>query len=125
MNWSNMALKGTLGAGSLVPVAILTDALEPYIGIWGIMALVLVPFTILVLVKIGEEIPARYVKLAHAIAVAWYIGLVIATVAFMAIRGFIATDGLLGFFLILGLLPCVAIIRDMARGRYDVDVKVE
>lgn len=118
MNWSNMALKGTIGAGSLVPVAILTDAVDPYIGVWGIIGIVLVPLTLLVFLKTGEDVPARYVMIAHAIAVVWYGALGIVTVGFMAIRGFVPTDGLMGFFLLLGVIACVFIVRAMWRGDY-------
>lgn len=118
MNWSNMALKGTIGAGSLGTVAILADPLDPYIGVWGMIALVIVPLTILVFFK-NDELPAYVVKAAHGFAAGWYIALLVATVGLMAMRGFEPTDVLLGFFMALGLWPCGVIFEALLRGAYD------
>ncbi|MFM1817057.1 MAG: hypothetical protein RLZ98_3752, partial [Pseudomonadota bacterium] len=65
VNWSNAALKMTMGAGSLAAVAVLADPLGPVIGTWGTVGLVVLPFAIVAMVKPGEEIPARYVKALH------------------------------------------------------------
>ena len=118
MNWSNLALKGTMGAGSLCPAAILTDVLKPSIGLWGTIALIIAPFTILVMVKVGEEIPARIVMLLHTLAVAWYAVLMIASIVVMARRGFEPTDTMLAAVMALGFVPCIAIVRDILQGQY-------
>jgi len=113
-----MALKGTIGAGSLAVVAVLSDVLERHIGIWGLIVLVLVPFTILVMFRV-DELPPHVIKFAHGTAVLWYVGLVIATVGCMGLRGFQPSDMLLGFFMALGLWPCGVILQGLICGRYD------
>jgi len=118
MDWSNLALKGTIGAGTLCVVAVLSDVVEPYIGIWGLIVLVLVPFTILVMFRV-DELPVHIIKLAHGLAVLWYVAMVLATVIFMGLRGFERTDLLLGFFMLLGLWPCGVILRGLMNGSYD------
>jgi hypothetical protein len=120
MNWSNQALKLTMGVGMLGQTAILADALKPLLGNWGTVGLLVVPFAFVVMVKPGEEIPAGWVKFVHGGAVVLYLALSIATVTTMAIRGFIPSDVLMGLFLLLGLVCCAAIVRAMVRGGYDV-----
>lgn len=122
MNWSNQGLKLTMGCGSLAQTAILADVLGPVFSVWGLIALVIMPLTIVAMIKIGDEIPARLIQFAHGVSVVWYVVLSAATVGFMALRGFEPTDVLMGFMLALGLLPCVAIVRGMRRGDYDGEV---
>ncbi len=117
MNWSNIALKGTIGVGALGMTAILTDLLDPHIGIWGIIILVLMPFTLLVFFRV-DELPVWIIKIAHGIAVSWYFALFVGSVSYMALRGFISSDLLLGAFMALGLWPCVIIVRALVRGDY-------
>ena len=119
MNWSNQTLKFTMGIGILGQTAILADALKPLVGDWGTVAILVVPIALVVMVKPGEEIPTAWVKLVHGSAVGLYLALSVATVATMAIRGFIPSDALMGLFVLLGLVPCAAIVRALFRGGYD------
>ncbi|MGI9410685.1 MAG: hypothetical protein ACR2OV_11465 [Hyphomicrobiaceae bacterium] len=123
MNWSNMILKSTLGSGSLAQIAVLSIALKQHIGLW-IIALVLVPLTILLMTKVSDAIPLRVVKIAHAVAVAWYVALASATVAISATAMSIFTPAfaLIATLLALGLVPCVAIARALWRGDYEAPV---
>ncbi len=123
MNWSNISLKMTLGIGCLAQTAILADTLKPAIGIWGLIAVILVPITIVAMIKTGDELPVIFIKFAHAIAAAWYVALSVATISFMAIRGFEATDILMGLMVAAGLIPCVVIVRAILAGDYDVDTR--
>jgi len=118
MNWSGLALKGTIGASSMAVTGILADPLEPVIGLFGLMAVILVPLTILVFFRLGE-VPLRILKIAHGAAALWFIGLVIASVGAMAVHGFLPEHALLGAFMALGLWPCADIARSMWAGHYD------
>lgn len=115
-----MMLKSTLGSGSLAQIAVLSIALKHYIGMW-IIALALVPLTILLMTKVSDAIPPRVVKIAHTVAVAWYVTLAIATVALSAAAMSIFTPAfaLIATLLVLGLMPCVAVIRALWRGDYE------
>jgi hypothetical protein len=108
-----------MGVGMLGQTAILSDALKPLLGIWGTVALLVVPIALVVMVKPGEEIPAGWVKLVHGTAAVLYLALSVGTATTMAIRGFIPSDGLMGAFVLLGLAPCVAIVRTMFRVGYE------
>ena len=119
MNWSNQALKLTMGVGMLGQTAILTDVLKPLLGIWGTVGLLVVPIALVIMVKPGEEISAGWVKLAHGTAVVLYLALSAGTVATMAIRGFIPSDALASSFMLLGLVPCAVIVRATLRGGCD------
>ena len=119
MNWSNQALKLTMGCGALAQTAILVDALKPIISIWGAIALFVAPIAIVAMIKIDDDLPSGLIKAAHALSVAIYSALLIATVTYMAMRGFEPTDTIMGFLLFLGVIPCVAIVRAIARGDYD------
>ena len=120
VNWSSMMLKLTLGSGSLVQIAVLSIALEPYIGLW-MVALALVPLTLLVMTKVSDAIPTRVVKAAHAVAVAWYVALSLVTVDLSVAAISIVTPAfaLIATLLTLGLMPCVSIVRALWRGDYD------
>ncbi len=87
MNWSGGALKATIGAGSLPVVAVLGDVLAQYVGVFGMIAIVLVPLMLLVFVKPGE-LDDKWVKLVHMTSVIWYLALVISSFVFMMLRGF-------------------------------------
>ena len=54
MNWSNAALKLTIGVGSIGATAIVSDALVERVGLYSMIAIILVPFALLVFFKIGE-----------------------------------------------------------------------
>jgi len=118
MNWSMPALKLTMGVGMLGQTAILSDILEPVLGIWVAIAILVLPVALLILVKPGEAIPAAWVVRAHGAAVGLYLALSVATLVAMAMRGFVASDGLMGLFVALGLLPCAAVLGAIVAGRY-------
>lgn len=118
MNWSGAALKVTIGAGTLAVVAVIADLIVPYIGIYGMIAFVLVPVTILILIKPGE-IADRYVKGAHIFAALWYLGMVGFSFGFMVMRGFGRSDILMGGMMVLGFIPLFVIGRNFLRGDYD------
>jgi len=119
MNWSNISLKMTLGIGSLAQTAIMADPLKPLVGVWGLIAIILIPFALVVMIKIGDDLPPWLIKYAHATSALWYAALTIATLAIMAIRGFERTDILMGLMIAAGLVPCVVILRSISAGNYD------
>ena len=92
MNWSGGALKATIGAGTLCFVAVIGEKIEGMIGLYPMIGVVLVPLMLLMFI--------------------W-------TFVTMYQRGFEQTDGLLGFFMLLGLLPLFVILRNFSNGHYD------
>lgn len=125
MNWSNASLKMTLGVGCLAHTAILADPTKPYLGIWGLIALILVPVALVAMIKIGDDLPPWLIKYAHAIAALWYTALTIATFAIMADRGFEKTDILMGLMIAAGLVPCIVIIRAICTGDYETNADAD
>jgi hypothetical protein len=67
-------------------------------------------------VRPGEVFSIDGVKLVHGTAVLVYLALSVVTVTTMALRGFIPSDALMGAFVLLGLVPCAAIVRAMFCG---------
>lgn len=118
MNWSGGALKATIGAGTLCFVAVIGDKIVEMIGLYPMIGVVLVPLMLLVFFKPGE-VADKWVKIAHGLAVLLYLLMFIWTVQTMYQRGFEPTDGLLGFFMLLGLLPLFVILRNFSNGHYD------
>lgn len=119
MNWSAAALKMTLGVGCLAQTAILADAFEPATGLWGFIALVMV---LVVMIRLGDDLPARIVKSAHAVAALWYVSLSLAAFFQMVTRGFEKSDILMGVMIAAGLIPCVVIARAIRAGDYGAGI---
>jgi len=111
MNWSGGALKATVGGGGLCAMTVWLEFLhpekitDPGIGFWLWISGAFVPFLIFLFIR-SDEMPEHVVRIAHTIAVVWYLALVAATVGLMAYRRFQGVDLLLGFFMALGLVPC-------------------
>lgn len=118
MNWSNAALKLTIGVGSMGATAILSDPLVDWVGIYGMIAIILVPFSLLVFFKIGE-LANWIIKLAHLIAIGWYSALVSFAVYLMQARGFQTSDAMIGTFMAVGFAPVIMVIWNMYKGKYD------
>ena len=117
MRWSDAALKGTLGSGGLGVLAVWIETVEPFLNFWILFAAVMLPFIILLFIKIDEVTPAL-AKVAHAVAVTWYLMLVLGSAAFIVLRGPQGTDLLFAFFMLIGMIPCVLILRGLIRGDY-------
>lgn len=97
--------------------AILSDPLVDWVGIYGMIAIILVPFSLLVFFKIGE-LADWVIKLAHLIAVLWYCALVSFAVYIMQVRGFQTSDAMIGAFMVIGLAPVIMVIWNMYKGKY-------
>jgi hypothetical protein len=72
--------------GVLGQTAYLADALKPVIGIWPFIALMLVPFVLLLFFRHGEQRDETVAR-AHLLAALWYLALC-AGVAALAARGY-------------------------------------
>ncbi len=118
MNWSGQALKLTIGIGSLGVTAILSDVLAEWVGIYMMIAIILVPLTLLVMIKPGE-LAGRYVKAAHLVAGFWYALLVMVSVYVMWERGFVSSDLIMGAFMALGFAPVFMTLKELKTGGYD------
>ncbi len=118
MNWSNAALKLTIGIGSIGATAIVSDPLGEWVGIYGMIAIILVPFSLLVFFKIGE-LADWVIKLAHLIAVVWYSALVSYAVYILQARGFQTSDAMMGAFMAIGFAPIIMVIWNMYKGKYN------
>lgn len=115
MGWSNIGLKGTLGAGCLAALGIWADWLDAprdafLTGYLPLFALTFAPFMILLFIRRGE-VPDRVARMAHRVAAAWYAALVAATLALIADQGFKPELLFLTAFMALGLWPCVEALR--------------
>jgi hypothetical protein len=118
MNWSNAALKLTIGVGSMGATAIVSDALVERVALYSMIAIILVPFALLVFFKIGE-LADWIIKLAHLIAVLWYIALVSFALYIMQSREFQSTDIMIGTFMAIGFAPVIMVIWNIYKGKYD------
>lgn len=118
MNWSNAALKLTIGIGSLGATAIVSDPLAEQVGLYAMIVIILVPFSLLVFFKIGE-FADWIIKLAHLIAVFWYSALVSYAVYLMQVRGLQTSDAMIGAFMAIGFAPIIMVIWNMYKGKYD------
>ena len=116
MSWSGGALKGTIGAGGLGVLAVWVERAEAVIGIWPLFAVAMAPFVILLFIRRGE-VSEQVATTAHLIAVGWYGLLLLASLGLMIWRGFQPVDGLFGFFMALGVWPCVVVLRDIPKRR--------
>ena len=112
-----MALKGTVGSGGLGVLAVWIETVEPFLNFWVVIGVVMVPFLILLFIKIDEVAPAL-ARYAHATAVIWYLILVLASAGFIVFRGPQRTDLLFAFFMLIGMIPCALIMRGLVRGDY-------
>ena len=117
MRWSDAALKGTLGSGGLGVLAVWIETVEPFLNFWVLFAAVMLPFIVLLFIKIDEVAPAL-ARFAHTFAVIWYLMLVLASAVLIAFRGPQRTDLLFAFFMLIGMIPCVLILRGLFRGDY-------
>ncbi len=118
MNWSNAALKLTIGIGSMGATAIVSAPLAEQVGLYAMIAIILVPFSLLVFFKIGE-LADWIIKLAHIIACLWYSTLVGFSIFLMQERGFQSSDIMIGAFMAIGFAPVIMVIWNMYKGKYD------
>ena len=118
MNWSNAALKLTIGIGSMGATAIVSDPLVEQVGLYTMIAIILVPFSVLVFFKMGE-LQVWIIKLAHIIACLWYSALVGFALYLMQERGFQSSDIMIGAFMAIGFAPVIMVIWNMYKGKYD------
>ncbi len=98
--------------------AILSDPLIDWVGIYGMITIILVPFSLLVFFKIGE-LADWMIKLAHLIAIVWYSALVSFAVYIMQARGFQTSEAMIGAFMAVGFAPVIMVIWNMYKGKYD------
>ena len=75
MRWSGVGLKGTLGSGGLGVLAVWIEMAEPALYFWLLFVAVMVPFFILLFIRVDEVSPTL-ARNAHALAVIWYLILV-------------------------------------------------
>lgn len=118
MNWSNVALKLTIGIGSIGATAIISDVVAEKVGLYAMIAIILVPFGLLVFFKIGE-LADWIIKTVHIIAALWYLAMVVLAVYIMQGRGFQPSDLMIGSFMLLGLAPVTMVLVNMIKGHYD------
>ncbi len=117
MRWSGVGLKGTLGSGGLGVLAVWVETAEPALYFWLLFVAVMVPFFILLFIRVDEVSPTL-ARNAHAVAVIWYLILVGGSIVFIVNRGPQHVDLLFAFFMLLGMLPCADILRNMIKGAY-------
>ncbi len=118
LNWSDTQYKFTFGIGSLATTAIMAELWDAILPIWVIVTVAILPACVFVFVR-PDEMPARFVRVAHVFASVWYV----LTVAVVSLglclapelpRGWI----ILPVFCAVGLLPAVLVLAQAVRGRY-------
>ena len=98
--------------------AIVSDPLAEQVGLYAMIAIIIVPFSLLVFFKIGE-LADWIIKLAHIIACLWYSALVGLSLFLMQERGFQSSDLMIGTFMAIGFAPVIMVIWNMYKGKYD------
>jgi hypothetical protein len=116
LNWSPLAVRGTVGAGGIGILVLLLSSLDLVFGIqipfWIGFTLSLLPMFIFFL-AVPDFLPRSVVRPAQWFAVVWYLVFAVLSISLALFRGLEGVDVLLIGFILLGALPCVVAIRKL------------
>lgn len=114
LNWSPVAVKGTLGAGGIGILVLSLSSLDMIFGLkpsfWAGFVASLLP-AIIFFVAVPDVLPPRFVRPAQWFAVVWYLVSAVLSIALAAYRGMAGIDLFLAGFILLGVWPCVVAVR--------------
>lgn len=118
LNWSNTGYKLTLGVGSLILAAMLSELWQNILPAWAGVGIALLPLVLFVFVH-PNELPARAVWVAHVLAATWYLVLAVSLTVLIAVSKPLPRGWPVGLlFLVMGAIPCGTVLYRVARGRY-------
>jgi hypothetical protein len=116
LNWSPLAVRGTVGAGGLgifvLSVSSLDTLFHIQIPFWAAITVSLLPMFIFFL-AVPDFLPHRVVRPAQWFAAIWYLVFAALSIALAAFRGFEAVYLYLIGFIILGAWPCLVAVRKL------------
>lgn len=72
LNWSDGKYKLTLGIGSLGMAAIMSELWKPFLPVWFMLVVTLIPLVVFIFIRAGEMNP-RIVRFAQRAASIWYL----------------------------------------------------
>ena len=120
MNWSPIAVRGTLGAGGIGILVLSFSSLDMIFGLkppfWAGFVASLLP-AIIFLFAVPDVLAPRFVRPAQWFAVVWYLVSAALSIALAAYRGMAGIDLFLAGFILLGAWPCVLAIRGLRAAR--------
>lgn len=116
LNWSPLAVRGTLGAGGIgiltLSLSSLDQLLPVRIPFWVAFTVALLPMFIF-FVAVPDFLPPRVVRPAQWFAVVWYLFFAALSLALAAYHGFEPVEVYLAGFILLGAWPCVLAVRGL------------
>lgn len=118
LSWSDTQYKFTFGIGSLATTAVMAELWDAVLSVWVILPVALLPLSVFVFVR-PDEMPVRFVRVAHVFASVWYV----LTVAVVSVGLCLAPELPRGWFILpvfcaVGLLPAGLVLAQAVRGRY-------
>lgn len=120
LNWSPVAIKGTLGAGGIGILVLSFSSLDMIFGLkppfWAGFVGSLLP-AIIFFFAVPDVLPPRFIRPAQWFAVAWYLLAAVLSIALAAYRGMAGIDLFLAGFILLGVWPCVVAVRGLRAAR--------
>ena len=120
LNWSPVAVKGTLGSGGIAILVLTLSSLDLLFRIqppfWAGFAASMLPALIFFL-AVPDFLPIKIVRPAQWVAVVWYLVFAALAILLSVSRGLESVDFLLVGFVLLGVWPCIVAIRGLRAGR--------
>jgi hypothetical protein len=118
LNWSNFGYKLTFGIGALGMAGIAGGLFRDVVPLWCLILIAIAPLVIFLFFR-HEYISARLVRVAHLIAVIWYL---VATTFLVSVSAFNpereGTWICMLSFLLVGCIPCIVVLYRITRGEY-------
>lgn len=116
LNWSPLAIRGTLGGGGIGILVLSLSSLDLLFKIqpplWASFIVALLP-ALIFFVATPDLLPDRVLRPAHWFAVVWYLVLSVLSISLATFRGLAGVDLLLAGFILLGAWPCLLAVRKL------------
>lgn len=115
LDWSAHAIRATVGAGGLgflIYVSTLDDLLHAGVGFGPIFVISFLP-TIIFFLATPDLLPAKAVRVAQWVAIAWYFLIAALSLSVAIYRGLMAIDLLFVAFIVVGAWPCLLAARKL------------
>ena len=119
LDWSPHAVRATVGIGGLgflIYVSTLDDLLNTGMGFGPTFAVSFLP-TIIFIIATPDFLPAKVVRVAQWVAIAWYFLVVALSISVALYRGLMPIDALFALFILIGAWPCLLAARRLRAGR--------
>jgi hypothetical protein len=120
LNWSPVAVKGTLGSGGIGILVLSFSSLDMIFGLkpplWVGFVASLLP-AVIFFFAVPDVLSPRFVRPAQWFAVVWYLVSAALSISLAAYRGMAGIDVFLAGFILLGVWPCVLAVRGLRAAR--------